>query len=282
LVGRRRKLLAVSDLHVRQPQNRRFIEEMPASKDDWLILGGDLGETEADLRFVFETLAPRFARLIWVPGNHELWTTEDNGLRGEALYTRLIEVCRSFGVLTPEDPYERFPTDDDEEEDLYVAPLFLLYDYTFRPDDITTKAEALKWAAEHDLVCTDEYFLHYDPHESREAWCHKRVKDSEARLEKLIADHPMAKTILINHFPLRRDHAFLPRVPRFSIWCGTRLTEDWHRRFHAKAVVFGHLHIRQKRVVDDVPFHEVSLGYRSQWDATNPDRYTRYIREILA
>jgi hypothetical protein len=253
---------------------------MPPSRDDWLILGGDLGETEADLRFVFETLAPRYKRLIWVPGNHELWTTDDNGLRGEALYARLIEVCRSFGVQTPEDEYARFPVEEEEEE-LYVAPLFLLYDYTFRPDNIETKAEALKWAAEAELVCTDEYFLHYDPHESREAWCHARVKSTEARLEKLLSDHPNAKTILINHFPLRRDHAFLPRVPRFSIWCGTRLTEDWHRRFHAKAVVFGHLHIRQKRVVDDVPFHEVSLGYRAQWDQAHPDRYTRYVREIL-
>lgn len=252
---------------------------MPGSRDDWLILAGDLGETEADLRFVFETLAPRFARLIWVPGNHELWTTDDNGLRGEALYARLIDLCRGFGVLTPEDEYVRLPRDGGEE--LFVAPLFLLYDYTFRPDAIESKADALKWAAEHELVCTDEYFLHYDPHESREAWCHARVKYSAARLEQLIREHPNVKTILINHFPLRRDHAFLPRVPRFSIWCGTRLTEDWHRRFRAKAVVFGHLHIRQTRVVDDVPFHEVSLGYRSQWDATRPDRYTRYVREIV-
>ena len=71
-----RRLLAVSDLHVRQPQNRAFVEGMPASEDDWMILGGDLGESEADLRFVFETLAPRFEKLIWVPGNHELWSLD--------------------------------------------------------------------------------------------------------------------------------------------------------------------------------------------------------------
>lgn len=252
---------------------------MPAHPDDYLIVAGDLGESESDLAFVFETLTPRFARLIWVPGNHELWATEDSAPRGEARYARLVDLCRRFGVLSPEDPYERFPVAG-MSDPLYLAPLFLLYDYSFRPDDIETKAAALAWAAEHELVCTDEYFLHADPHPSREAWCSARVAATRARLEELVTREPNASTILINHFPLRREHAFLPRVPRFMIWCGTRATEDWHQRFRAKAVVFGHLHIRQRRVVDGVPFHEVSLGYRRQWDPELPDPYSRYLRQV--
>jgi hypothetical protein len=41
--------------------------------------------------------------------------------------------------------------------------------------------------------------------------------------------------------------------------------------------VFGHLHIRQRRVVDGVPFHEVSLGYRGQWNTATPERYLHTI-----
>jgi 3',5'-cyclic AMP phosphodiesterase CpdA len=264
------RLLAVSDLHVRQPQNRAFVEGIPRSPDDWLILGGDLGESEADLRFVFETLGPRFARLIWVPGNHELWTLDEKGPRGEARYQGLVDVARSYGVLTPEDPYERWPGDGPP---VVIAPLFLLYDYSFRPDDVAEK-DALAWAAEHDLQCTDEFVLHPDPHPTRSAWCKARCDATEARLAALPPD---VGTILINHFPLRREHAWLPRIPRFSIWCGTRRTEDWHVRFRAKAVVFGHLHIRQRRELDGVSFHEVSLGYRSQWDPATPERYVRRI-----
>jgi hypothetical protein len=264
------RLLAVSDLHVRQAENRRFVEQIAPSKDDWLILGGDLGESAADLELVFETLAPRFARLLWVPGNHELWTVEKDGLRGEERYAGLVALCRRFGVLTPEDPYERWPGDGPP---LVIAPLFLLYDYSFRPDDVPAE-RALAWAAEEGVVCTDEFVLHPDPYPSRAAWCEARCKLTEERLAAIPAD---VGTILVNHFPLRREHAFLPRVPRFSIWCGTRRTEDWHTRFRAKAVVFGHLHIRQKREVDGVTFHEVSLGYRRQWD---PAHQARYIREI--
>ena len=56
----------------------------------------------------------------------------------------------------------------------------------------------------------------------------------------------------------------LPLIPRFTIWCGTRRTADWHRRFRAAAVVYGHLHPKL-RLLDGVRFHEVSLGYPRQW-----------------
>jgi hypothetical protein len=72
-------------------------------------------------------------------------------------------------------------------------------------------------------------------------WCQARCEITEQRLETCRNDLP---TVLINHFPLREDLARLPRIPRFSIWCGTRRTEDWHLRFNAAVVVSGHLHIR--------------------------------------
>ncbi|MBX3226409.1 MAG: metallophosphoesterase [Labilithrix sp.] len=261
------RLLAVSDLHVRQPQNRRFVEEMAPSRGDWLILGGDLGESEADLKFVFEALAPRFARLVWVPGNHELWSLDPAEPRGEERYERLVALARRYDVLTPEDDYAPWP----EDPRLVVAPLFLLYDYSFRPDDV---ADPIAWAAEEGIKCADEIYLRPDPYPSRAAWCAARCDRTEARLAALSPD---TSTVLVNHFPLRQAHAHLPLVPRFSIWCGTRRTEDWHRRFRARAVVFGHLHIRQERVVDGVTFHEVSLGYRRQWNEEHPARYVRQV-----
>ena len=72
-------------------------------------------------------------------------------------------------------------------------------------------------------------------------------------------------TVLVSHFPLRRDVVRLPTMPEFAIWCGTRLTEDWHCRFRAEAVVMGHLHMPGVQWRDGVPFEEVSLGYPQQW-----------------
>jgi hypothetical protein len=54
-------------------------------------------------------------------------------------------------------------------------------------------------------------------------------------------------------------------VPRFSIWCGTKKTEDWHTKFKAKVVVSGHLHVRRTDWKDGTRFEECSLGYPRQW-----------------
>lgn len=269
------KLFAISDVHVRHPDNRAFIETLEPHPEDWLVLGGDIGEEIEDLELVVDTLSPRFAQIVWVPGNHELWTLPRSGapgLRGEAKYARLVERCRRRGVITPEDPYPILPVDGPPT---VIAPMFLLYDYSFRPPEITREG-ALAWALEHDIMCTDEELLHPAPYESKDAWCAARVEETERRLSAL-PEH--LQTVLVNHFPLRRAHARLPLVPRFSIWCGTQKTDDWHLRFRARAVVYGHLHIPRTHIDDGVPFEEVSLGYPRQRAYRRPG--TALLRQIL-
>jgi hypothetical protein len=268
------KLWAISDLHLGHPINRRALSEIEAHPGDWLALAGDVGETAAHLELALDALVPKFERVVWVPGNHELWTS-DGGLSGEAKYDRLVALCHDRGVLTPEDPYEQWPASS-ADAPVVVAPLFLLYDYTFAPDDVPAE-RAVAWAAEDGIVCADETRLDPSPRASRSAWCAARCEATHARLMAL---PPRARTVLINHFPLRHDHAVLRRIPRFSVWCGTRATHDWHVRFRALAVVSGHLHIRSTRHLDGARFEEVSLGYPSQWDQ---DRgLESYLREILS
>jgi Calcineurin-like phosphoesterase len=268
------KLYALADLHLRYEVTRRALQALEPHPEDWLIVAGDVGETEEHLRFALAVLTRRFARLLWVPGNHDLWTSPSTAeaLRGVAKYERLVQICREHGVLTPEDPYVTWPG---EGPPCILAPLFLLYDYTFRPDHVPVD-QAVQWAAEENLLCSDEVLLHPDPYASRSAWCHARVREAEPRLAAAAARAPL---ILINHFPLRQDLAVLPRIPRFSIWCGTRLTEDWHSRYRAVAAVYGHLHIRATHYRDGVRFEEVSLGYPQSWDTGRG--IEPYLRQIL-
>lgn len=268
------KLLAISDLHLGHPANRRALEELSPHPEDWLILAGDVGEKPSHLVHAFRILRTRFKRLIWTPGNHELWASpsDPTGSRGEEIYRRLVALCRTFGVVTPEDDY---PVWAGPGGPCVVAPLFLLYDYTFKPDHVPLD-RAVEWAMEEGILCADERYLHPDPHPSRAAWCRFRCRETEKRLAAIPSSTP---TVLVNHFPLRRDMARLPRIPRFLIWCGTRATENWHRRFRAKAVVSGHLHLRTTRWLDGTRFEEVSLGYPHQWRAEFGIK--PYLREIL-
>ncbi|MEU0518209.1 metallophosphoesterase [Streptosporangium sp. NPDC006007] len=255
-------LLAISDLHIGYRENRRIVEELrPASGSDWLLVAGDVSEAVADVEWALGLLAGRFAKVVWAPGNHELWTHPSDPVRsrGEERYRHLVEVCRALGVVTPEDPY---PLWEGPGGPVTVAPLFTLYDYTFRVPGVATEEEALALAYDRGVVCADEMFLHPDPHPSRTAWCLARIAETERRLA---ARPPGVPTVLVNHYPLVREPTLILRHPEFAIWCGTERTADWHLRFDAVAVVYGHLHIPRTTWHDGVRFEEVSLGYPREW-----------------
>ncbi len=251
-------LFAIADLHVVHDENRAIVEGLRPGKDgDWLIVCGDVGDTIDDVEWALGLLCERFERVVWTPGNHELLTPRDvpGEPRGDARYRLLVERLRGLGVTTPEDPYPLWEGDDGP---VAVAPLFLLYDYSFGVNVAPTKAQALARAYDAGVVCVDEFLLHPDPFPSREAWCQARVAATAKRLAELDPELP---TVLVNHFPLIDAPTKALWHPEFAQWCGTTLTADWHRRFRATTVVYGHLHIPRTTWHDGVRFEEVSLGY---------------------
>ncbi|MEV4740107.1 metallophosphoesterase [Streptomyces sp. NPDC049555] len=257
-----RRLLAVSDLHTGMSANVPIAESLrPTTADDWLIVAGDVAERFEDVERTLALLAGRFARVLWAPGNHELWTPAGDPvqLRGQARYERLVELCRGLGVDTPEDPW---PVWEGEGGPVAVAPLFTLYDYTFRTPGARTKKESLEQAHEAGIVCTDEYLLHPEPYEGIDDWCRARVAATEERLAAHDASIPL---VLAGHWPLVRQPTDILHFPEFAQWCGTVLTHDWHTRFNVAAVVYGHLHIPRTTFYDGVRFEEVSIGYPREW-----------------
>ncbi|HEV7908738.1 MAG TPA: metallophosphoesterase [Pseudonocardiaceae bacterium] len=255
-------LLATSDLHVSYQENRQIVEALsPRSPADWLIVAGDVGEKFHDVEWTLTTLRERFHTVLWSPGNHDLWTTKNDPVqtRGELRYKQLVEMCRAIGVITPEDPY---PVWEGRGGPVTVAPLFTLYDYTFRPEGTATKESALEKARAAGVVCTDEYFLHPDPYPTRESWCEARIEETERRLAEC---DPGLPTVLINHYPLVREPTRILHYPEFALWCGSERTADWHVRFRATQMVYGHLHLPRTSWHDGVRFDEVSLGYPREW-----------------
>jgi 3',5'-cyclic AMP phosphodiesterase CpdA len=270
------RLLAISDLHIGYQENRAYADSLaPADPDDWLIVAGDVGEVFADVGFVLASLANRFARVIWVPGNHELWTLPSDPVaaRGLARYEALVKVCRRFGVLTPED---EFPLWEGPGGPVTVAPLFTLYDYSLRPDgaagagrvDLETagsepanlRAAALRAADAAGIAPADEGRLYADPYPSVADWCRDRVAVTESRLAAV--DGPM---VLVSHWPLIEAPVAKLRHPAYAPWCGTTLTAGWHTRYPVLAGVYGHLHIPGTTHHDGVRFEEVSVGNPREW-----------------
>ncbi|WP_106181163.1 metallophosphoesterase family protein [Prauserella shujinwangii] len=257
-------LFATSDLHVTHRGNAPLVDDIrPGTDRDWLIVAGDVGERVDAVIDTLARLRERFAEVIWVPGNHELWTTPKDPVqaRGQERYAELVRRCHAIGVRTPED---EFPVWEHAGRPLTIAPLFLLYDYSWRTPSASGRSlgEALEQARDAGVVCTDEFFLHPEPHGSRADWCAERLKVSEERLSAVPEGHG---TILVSHWPLHRHPTEPLRYPEFALWCGTEATADWHVRFRAEIAVYGHLHIPRTTYRDGVRFEEVSLGYPREW-----------------
>jgi hypothetical protein len=91
---------------------------------------------------------------------------------------------------------------------------------------------------------------------------HRPARGTEGRLA---ARDPALPVVFVSHYPLVREPTRVLRYPLFAQWCGTARTADWHLRYHAAAVVYGHLHIPRVTWYDGVRFEEVSLGYPREW-----------------
>lgn len=251
-------LWAVADLHVANRENRNIVERLvPPNPDDWLIVAGDVAERPELILETLKSLAERYAQVIWVPGNHDLFCRGTDEVTGEDRYLLLVEGCRSIGVLTPEDPFPTFG-------EVTVCPLFVLYDYSWR-DPRTTVDEALNYAVEQQMIFTDEFAI--KPFEDPILWCRRRLSYTVRRMSRVTGP-----TILVNHWPLIREPVNAMAFPTLGMWCGTRHTEDWPQRYNAETVVYGHLHIPDDRVIDGVRHIEASLGYPREWRRQPTDR----------
>jgi 3',5'-cyclic AMP phosphodiesterase CpdA len=276
------RLWAIADLHLSYKTNCEELEKLEPRPNDGLIICGDVGERAEHLRMAFARATDCFRHVWWAPGNHELYTLpseNETGLRGEKKYEDCVQIAREFGVMTPEDDYMLFRG---EGEPCLIAPIFTLYDYSFRPAHIKLE-DALDWAREENIEATDEYLLHPDPWPSRIEWCQNLLLRTEQKLAAAVAAHPGVKLVIAGHWPLREDLVLLPRIPRFSLWCGTKKTEEWHILYNAKVVVSGHLHIRRTDWRGDTRFEECSLGYPRQWEECRNQGLTinDLLREIL-
>ena len=220
------RLLAVSDLHVRYPENRAVVEGLrPAYDGDWLIVAGDVGRARRRRASApWRCCASGSPPCVWVPGNHELWTRSKDprraARRGRATATSWRPAA-ALGVLTPEDPY---PVWTGAGGPAVVAPLFLLYDYSFLPDGTATAGRGA------GRRLPGRRGLHRRaPARARPV---PRPRRLVRRARRVLAGpgstrcDPDLPTVLVNHWPLTRLPTRVLRLPRVR----AVVRHDGHRR----------------------------------------------------
>ncbi|HKV14684.1 MAG TPA: metallophosphoesterase [Reyranella sp.] len=235
------RVFAVSDIHADYPQNAAWLSDLSRQdyRQDVLILAGDVSDSLSLLGRTLTGLAERFAKVIYVPGNHELWVIRDvKAMTSFDKFDKVRALAEECGVSTT--PLHSTP--------LSIVPLFGWYDYSFGEPgaDLTeqwTDYFACSWPAQHGAREITSRFL--------------------AMNEPLPA--PRGRIVItFSHFLPRID--LMPeRIPQRHRYLypvlGTALLERQLRQVGATIHVYGHSHVNRRLVVDGVTYINNAFGY---------------------
>src|SRR5258708_5633329 len=118
------RVFAVSDVHIDYDVNAKWIANLSIAEyqDDVLILAGDVTDTRRLLNWCLSTLAKRFKKVLFVPGNHDLWVIrEDREKNSLQKFDDVCAVVESSGASM-----QAFC-----ERGVSIIPLLAWYDYSF-------------------------------------------------------------------------------------------------------------------------------------------------------
>lgn len=261
------RLMAVSDLHVDYARNRQWVEKLADgdTATTALLVAGDVSHELSLVEQTLGLLAERFAAVFFVPGNHDLWTTDD-GLDSLQKMDRLEALCRVTGVWTGSALVES------GEASVQVIPL-------------------VSWYHEPEESSDSLFVGRRDNDPWRDAWAdYRRVRWPDEIERTGAADHFAAgnlkwkrhhhqvPVVTFSHFVPRRELLRGPGVrsrpvtdePRqafnFSRVAGSAAIDRQLRLLDAAVHVYGHQHRNRDQTIDGVRYRSHCLGYPSERD----------------
>lgn len=235
------RVFAVSDVHVDYSENQQWVAELSADdyREDLLVLAGDISDSLQLLEWCLETLAARFAQVLYVPGNHDLWVMRDN-FPGTSLdkFQRILQIVQDCGVTSK--PLHR--------QRLSIVPLLSWYDYSFgEPTHELQQAwvdfHACRWPQHLTMQEVAEYFLVFNHG---------------------FLDITNETVISFSHFMPRLDlmPSYIPARRRmlYPVLGSTRL-ETQIRRLKPAIHIYGHSHLNRNLTLDGVRYVNNAYGY---------------------
>lgn len=125
------RVFALSDVHADYPANASWLGALSSTEyqRDALILAGDVSDDLETITRVFDALRPKFARLVFVPGNHELWVRHGEATDSVDKFRRVLAVSRKVGVDV--EPVRL----GDRDDGVWIVPLLGWYATPEEGDD---------------------------------------------------------------------------------------------------------------------------------------------------
>lgn len=240
------RVFALSDIHIDYSANARWIAALSIAEyqDDVLILAGDVSDTQSLLDWCLTTLAKRFKKVMFVPGNHELWVVrEDSQKNSLQKFDDVCAVVESAGASMQ--PFH--------DPGVSVIPLLGWYDYSFGEPSQELRSMWMDYrSCRWPNGLTD--------------------RDIAAHFATFNNDQSTAKgdkVITYSHFLPRIDlmPEFIPKAQRVLYpVLGSAQIEGQLRRLNPDIHVYGHSHVNRQVEIDGVSYINNAFGYpRETW-----------------
>jgi hypothetical protein len=245
------RLFATSDLHTDYKENFLWLKELSDTeyRDDTLIVAGDVSDRVEIIRETLLLLRSKFRKLLFTPGNHELWV---RGAKINSIekFQLILDLCDELDIATK--PLRL--------ENLWVVPLFSWYDGVFEPDmRAWADFHFCKWP--EDVAPLPDYFLRLnEPH----------LKSYDAPV------------ISFSHF-IPRSELLPPKEYLRISWLGNvsvcAALDNQIRQLNSTVHICGHTHTTFDVVIDDVRYVQNAVRYpRERRTPSFPIKLIRVIR----
>jgi predicted phosphodiesterase len=238
------RVFAVSDLHVDYEPNGQWAKNLSCQdyKDDILILAGDLSDLLGQIGENLNALVMRFKKVLYVPGNHEMWIIRSPEFRNSI--AKFLEVCRV--VRQSGASMECLCTDA-----LTIVPLLGWYDYSFgEPCDELRAAwmdfRACRWPSQMNERQAASFF---------------------ATMNEPLPERRSTTVISFSHFLPRIDLIpdYIPHQYRYLYpVMGADILERQIRHLGASIHVYGHSHVNHRIALGGVTYVNNAFGYPSE------------------
>jgi len=236
------RIFTISDIHVDFDVNWQWVNHLSCYdyKEDILILAGDVTHTIPLFIKTLKCLKERFLEVLYVPGNHDLWVRRNDGIHSLEKLQLIMQIANDNDIRM--EPFYH-PL-------LAIIPLFGWYDYSFSqpsPEILLTWADyiACLWPEGYDENRITQHFI-----KMNESFL-TNEKDSQF-------------IISFSHFLPRIDimPAYIPLKKRtlYSV-LGTTMLEKQIRKLGSNIHVYGHSHVNNQVVRDNVIYVNNAFGY---------------------
>ncbi len=238
------RIFTVSDLHIDYDYNKQWVLNISAEeyKNDVLILAGDVTDNTSELSMCFLKLAGSFKKVLFVPGNHDLWVRNRilNMNSFEKLQT-IRNIAYDCGIIMQPYTYKT----------LTVIPLYGWYDFSFgKPDEETV----LKWADFTLCKWPDSHGL-------------KEITKEFLRFNNEYLNLKNENIITFSHFlpDINVMPCFIPASKRdIYPMLGSDLLGKQVEKLGSDIHVYGHSHVNAKTRIGKTTYINNAFGYPSE------------------